>query len=149
MKNIEAPNAGRIQQSLIHYPHWNRIVRAYKGTAALERHLAENNRKINLAYEYIPENVNHWSTPEEFERNGGGDCEDFAIFKFFNFAVPRFIAVGGLKADNTGHAVLVVYSGEHGDWIVLDSMQNNTPTWQEYLKDFTLAYLCDLDGVYI
>ncbi len=149
MKEIIAPISGRVKQSLIYYPKWERIVNKYKHTPTLGTHIVENNRKINLAYEYIPEDIDFWSTPDEFEYNGGGDCEDFAIFKFYTFALPRYIAVGTLKENNSGHAVLTVYSGEHKDWVVLDSMTDRILTWQEYLKNFTPMYLCDLEGIYI
>ena len=144
---MQAPISGRKPQSLTYYPHWNRIVKGYKGTATLGTDIARNNKKINLAYNYMPENIDHWSTPEEFNRNGGGDCEDFAIYKFCTFALPRYIAVGGIS--NQPHAVLVVYSDEFKDWVVLDCMNNDTVTWQEYLKKFTPVYFCDLEGVYI
>ena len=35
-------------------------------------------RKVS-AMKYIPEDGNYWKSPVEFFRDGGGDCEDFAI----------------------------------------------------------------------
>src|SRR5215216_667478 len=39
-------------------------------------------------FEYIPDQEekgqeDYWKTPDEFVRDGGGDCEDFAIAKYF------------------------------------------------------------------
>lgn len=41
------------------------------------------NSYVNANYKYIPEQIGHdvWKTPSEFHRDGGGDCEDFTIFK--------------------------------------------------------------------
>lgn len=38
------------------------------------------NKEIN-SYHYIPDKVNYMKTPQEFYKDGGGDCEDFANAK--------------------------------------------------------------------
>ena len=35
--------------------------------------------RIVSSHKYIPDNNDYWKSPIEFERDGGGDCEDFAI----------------------------------------------------------------------
>ena len=149
MTEILAPIAGRTKHPLSILPQWNRIVKWYGDTATLGTDIARNNRNINSAYAYIPENIDYWSNSDEFNQNGGGDCEDFAIFKFCTFALPKYIAVGMLKESGLTHAVLIVYSHEYGNWEVLDCMTNEVVGWKEYQEKFTPAYLCDTDGVYL
>jgi hypothetical protein len=34
-------------------------------------------------YSYIWEEINYWKSPLEFEADGGGDCEDFAVYMMY------------------------------------------------------------------
>jgi len=34
-------------------------------------------------YQYVEDQVDYWQSPDEFEESKAGDCEDFAIAKFF------------------------------------------------------------------
>jgi len=36
--------------------------------------------KETASFRYIHEDVNYWKSPIEFERDGGGDCEDFSVY---------------------------------------------------------------------
>lgn len=69
----------------------------------------------------------YWATPSEFVRKSG-DCEDFAIAKYYalrSLGVPasqmRVVAVME-KIRNIGHAVLVVYMNDNA--YVLDNLTN-------------------------
>lgn len=110
--------------------------------------LKEFNISVNSWFKYISENIDEWSTPVEFLQHGGGDCEDFAIFKFYSLALPKYLAIGTLL-DGRAHAICVVYSAEHKEWVVLDCINNDLTMWKEYILSFTPLYLCDLDGVYV
>jgi len=70
----------------------------------------------------------YWATPIEFLASGGGDCEDFAIFKFFSLRYlgfsPDSIRIVVLVDTNlkTPHAVLTV--DMNNDVLVLDNQTN-------------------------
>lgn len=92
------------------------------------RQLKEVNRRIN-ALTYVSDVVNwgqadHWETPREmFER--GGDCEGFALTKYFALRQLDFseqdlrIAVIWDRIDQEQHAILLVRVNE--DVLVLDN----------------------------
>jgi predicted transglutaminase-like cysteine proteinase len=53
--------------------------------------------------------VDYWQTPKEFIKNGLGDCEDFAIAKFFDLKKEGYDPWIVYCMDKTsGHAVCVV-----------------------------------------
>lgn len=63
---------------------------------------------IASAYEYQWEEVGYWKSPLEFERDGGGDCEDFAAYMMYLLGdESMMVVVGGRWGD---HA-LVWYGG--------------------------------------
>lgn len=78
----------------------------------------EVNDYIN-GYSYIPDSQNYnlsdyWASPDDFFRNGGGDCEDYAISKYFIILQqrlykqrPRLLLVWD-NNRNAGHVVLEV-----------------------------------------
>lgn len=68
----------------------------------------------------------YWATPAEFNKKSG-DCEDYAIVKYFTLkelGFPpeqmRIVALRSSLHNNQGHAVLVVYMDN--DAFVLDNM---------------------------
>lgn len=70
----------------------------------------------------------HWDTPEEFIENQGGDCEDFALIKYFtllSLGIPeeklRMTYVKDLTT-NQAHMVLAYYSQPQGDPLILDNI---------------------------
>lgn len=92
----------------------------------------------------------HWSTPEEFKANGGGDCEDFAMTKYkdllsYGFPDEAIHMVVGHK-KNTGelHAVLTVNDGEK-TW-VLDNQHPNDVLPIEHLNKMDVAYQINRTG---
>jgi len=106
------------------------------------------NRWVNNKWKYMAEQEDAWFTPAELIECDGGDCEDFAIFKYYGLPYPKYLAVGILP-DGQAHCVLVIYAQEFGDWMVLDNRVNDVIKWSEYIKTFTPIYLCDNKGVYI
>lgn len=60
-------------------------------------------------FKYIKEKEDYWKLPKEFERDGGGDCEDFAIYEYWLLlkrgVSGRDMAIG----IDTRHAVLRVH----------------------------------------
>ena len=69
----------------------------------------EVNRLFNQ-FEYRKEKRNHWATPIEFLAHGYGDCEDFAIAKFFALAA---LGITGLRL------YLLPYSAEESHMVLV------------------------------
>lgn len=79
-------------------------------------------RKIHLKYaavDYIPDIENYgveeyWATREEMEKHGGGDCDDFALAKYFDL-LEAGIKDSDMKItiiyNGQMHAILVVTAG--------------------------------------
>lgn len=72
----------------------------------------------------------YWKSPEEFIIDGGGDCEDYAIIKYFTLitlGVPterlRITYVTSLKLQQA-HMVLSYYPTPEAEPLILDSLEN-------------------------
>jgi len=68
----------------------------------------------------------YWAAPLEFVRCGGGDCEDFAIAKYYTLVKVgvdvdklRIVYVKELM-QNQNHVVLAYYEKEGSDPLILD-----------------------------
>ena len=73
--------------------------------------------------------VDYWATPAEFVASNGGDCEDFAIAKYFmlkELGVPvsrlRMVYARTWKS-NLAHMVLAYYSAPGAEPLILDSLE--------------------------
>jgi predicted transglutaminase-like cysteine proteinase len=71
-----------------------------------------------------------WKTPEEFVMDGGGDCEDYAIAKYFTLlglGIPmqrlRITYVKSLKL-NQAHMVLAYYPTPNSEPYILDNLDS-------------------------
>ncbi|WP_065238261.1 transglutaminase-like cysteine peptidase [Legionella londiniensis] len=81
---------------------------------------------------YIPEepqdSVDVWLTPYEFLAAGGGDCEEFAIAKYFTLVamgVPEQklrITYVTIMTHNQAHMVLAYYETPDAEPLILDSL---------------------------
>lgn len=90
------------------------------------------NRFIN-AFTFIDdffhwEQEDYWATPIEFIASGGGDCEDFAIAKYFSLIT---LGVSSEKLAlhyvvslslNQSHLVLAYYPAPGGEPLILDNL---------------------------
>lgn len=70
----------------------------------------------------------YWATPAEFLASGGGDCEDYAIAKYFTLkelGVPasrlRLVYVRTWRA-NAAHMVLAYYAAPDAEPVILDNL---------------------------
>lgn len=120
------------------YREWLQFLDTLRGLSKWEQLVAVNSYMNARAY--LPDEKNwgmqdHWATPGEFLARSG-DCEDFAIAKFFSLKhlgwaddELRVAAVKDRKLG-IGHAVLVAYVGDK--------------TW---LLDNQLEHVTDLDTV--
>jgi len=73
--------------------------------------------------------VDYWATPSEFLASAGGDCEDYAIAKYFTLkelGVPvsrlRMVYARTWKS-NGAHMVLAYYPSPGADPLIMDSLE--------------------------
>lgn len=70
----------------------------------------------------------HWATPKEFLIEGKGDCEDYAIAKYFTLlevGIPKdklYFAVVKVKAETNYHMVLLYLENKKAMPLVLDNL---------------------------
>ncbi len=72
----------------------------------------------------------YWKSPDEFIADGGGDCEDYAIIKYFTLitlGIPaerlRITYVTSLKLQQA-HMVLSYYPTPEAEPLILDSLES-------------------------
>jgi predicted transglutaminase-like cysteine proteinase len=84
----------------------------------------------------------YWATPKEFFARGG-DCEDYAVAKYFALralgfpASELFVLVLRDELRATTHAVLLVITPR--DALILDNRQNRIVPWRE-LRNYRPIY---------
>jgi predicted transglutaminase-like cysteine proteinase len=110
-----------------HLRQWNDFLRGLNGTDKMSQVKAVNTFFNRRPYIIDPKNYgvpDYWATPVQFLTRDG-DCEDYAISKYFSlrslgFSVDsmRIVVLQDLNL-NTAHAILVVYMGEQA--FVLDN----------------------------
>lgn len=98
---------------------WAKAVSRLRTLPAAQR-LQAVNREINALGRYRSDRSafgvsDHWASPAEFFERGG-DCEDFAIAKYWTLRALGYsggsmkVTVVNIKSSNEGHAVLQVGS---------------------------------------
>jgi predicted transglutaminase-like cysteine proteinase len=98
--------------------------------------------------------VDYWATPVEALVKGAGDCEDFALAKYFSLrqlGVPaehlRITYVKSLKL-NQAHMVLSYYIGDSSDPLVLDNLIGEIlPASQR--RDLLPVYAFNAEGLFL
>jgi len=80
------------------------------------RHLIQSvNHRVNSHTYRTDGLIDYWMTPRDFYRAGGGDCEDFAIAKYYALTEIGFryemmeIGLVIRKADRVLHAILLLH----------------------------------------
>lgn len=95
---------------------------------------------IKRDFKYIPDGVDHWDTPAEFVKRGGGDCEDFAIYMAFELMKHGFRRedmqlLVGQQFTGEIHATLQVR--DENDNKIIDDARFFLPVPKsDYVKDF-------------
>lgn len=96
----------------------------------------------------------YWKSPEEFIIDGGGDCEDYAIIKYFTLVtlgIPteklRITYVTSLKL-NQAHMVLSYYSTPEAEPLILDSLESKILKASQR-KDLKPVYSFNGDGLWL
>lgn len=113
---------------------WQRLLATHQQGSELER-LQAVNLFFNTQLRYVEDidlwrEVDYWATPVQSLIKGAGDCEDFAIAKYFSLrrlGIPadklRITYVKALS-QNRAHMVLTYYSSPQAQPLVLDSLMN-------------------------
>ena len=110
-----------------HLRQWKKFLRGLRGIDRMSQVKAVNHFFNRHPYIIDPKNygvLDYWATPVQFLTRDG-DCEDYAITKYFSlrslgFSAEsmRIVVVQDLNL-NTAHAILVVYMGQKA--LVLDN----------------------------
>lgn len=113
---------------------WEQLIKRLQNQP-IDEQLAEVNLFFNLfPYQSDLESRqvdDYWKSPEEFLRDGGGDCEDYAIIKYFTLVtlgIPkkrlRITYVTSVKL-NQAHMVLSYYPSPEAEPLILDNLESN------------------------
>ncbi|OPY85937.1 MAG: hypothetical protein A4E72_01798 [Syntrophus sp. PtaU1.Bin208] len=113
---------------------WENLVRQGQGKSELEK-LEEVNSFFNRTLSYVDDiqiwGVNdYWATPIEFISLGAGDCEDYAIAKYFTLKAMGVseskLNIAYVKAleINKPHMVLSYYGKPAEEPLILDNLIN-------------------------
>ncbi len=143
-------------QAIDRLRRWSDLLDALMQTSADEK-IARVNQFFN-GLRFIPDDehwqqVDYWATPLEFIASNGGDCEDFAIAKFFTLKAlgvdgerMRLAYVKALEL-NQAHMVLVYYPAPDKEPLVLDNLVNDIlPASQR--KDLQPVYSFNAEGLW-
>jgi predicted transglutaminase-like cysteine proteinase len=114
---------------------WKQYAANHRGAPSAERELlADVNRTLNRI-RFVDDQEHwgqedYWATPAESVGSNGGDCEDFAIAKYFllkELGVPisklRMTYVKATKL-NQAHMVLAYYPRADAEPLVLDNLED-------------------------
>ncbi len=112
---------------------WQKVMDAGKNETELAKLSAVNSffNKLKFVDDIVHwKKQDYWATPVEMLATDGGDCEDFAIGKFFTLkemGVPEdrmlITYVKSLRL-NQAHMVLTYYPTPNADPLVLDNLTN-------------------------
>ena len=111
---------------------WEELLQRYSGATDREKLEKINsffNKKIFFAKDIDVYGVeDYWATPVECLSRGAGDCEDYAIAKYFSLKMmgvaEEKLRIAYVKAlqYNMFHMVMLYYSNPGADPLVLDNL---------------------------
>ena len=142
---------------------WGNLVRLANKSGTIEKIRLVNgffNQWRPVSDETAFATPEHWATPKEFKANRGGDCEDYAIAKYFALRflgmdadLMRIVIVKdnsrSSKAELELHAVLAVWV--NNSWFILDNNarpRNNLPLDYMYNGRYSPLYSVNEDGAW-
>lgn len=137
---------------------WQRLLATQQQTGELEQ-LKVVNLFFNKQVRYVEDidlwgEVDYWETPVQALWKGAGDCEDYAIAKYFSLRrlgvssdKLRITYVKALR-QNRAHMVLTYYSTPEAMPLVLDSLMDEIkPASQR--PDLLPVYSFNAEGLYL
>lgn len=137
---------------------WQRLLATEKQVSEAEQ-LNVVNLFFNHQMQYredidLWQEVDYWATPVQSLWKGAGDCEDYAIAKYFSL---RHLGVSGEKLrityvkalrQNRAHMVLTYYSSPEAMPLVLDSLMDGIlPASQR--TDLLPVYAFNAEGLWL
>ena len=137
---------------------WDELINSNLGKTDSEL-LQTTNRFFNRQLRFVDDSQNwrqndYWASPIEALVKGAGDCEDYAIAKYFTLrrlGVPadklRITYVKALRY-NQAHMVLTYYASPGAEPLVLDNLIGEIrPASQR--KDLLPVYAFNAEGLYL
>jgi predicted transglutaminase-like cysteine proteinase len=145
------PAKGRIEA-------WNQMLQSEAKQPELEQLRAVNsffNQQLSFQDDTrIWQQIDYWATPLESLIKGAGDCEDYALAKYFslrNLGVPsEKLRITYVKAltRNQAHMVLTFYASSSAEPWVLDNLIDDIrPASQR--NDLLPVYAFNAEGLYL
>ena len=148
-----APAAERVQR-------WQHLYKSIAGLSEMEK-LTSVNRFFNAVPSVTDQahwgKADYWATPLELLASNGGDCEDFAIAKYFTLrelGVPdERLKIAYVKArlgnnqQSIAHMVLTYYATPDAEPLVLDNLNGAIKPAQER-PDLTPLYSFNARGLW-
>lgn len=137
---------------------WNRMLQGETRQPEREQ-LTAVNRFFNQQLSFrddtrIWRQTDYWATPVESLVKGAGDCEDYALAKYFslrNLGVPsEKLRITYVKAltRNQAHMVLTYYATPSADPLVLDNLISDIRPASNR-KDLLPVYAFNAEGLYM
>ena len=137
---------------------WNQMLRGETRQPEREQ-LTAVNRFFNQQLSFrddtrIWRQTDYWATPIESLVKGAGDCEDYALAKYFslrNLGVPsEKLRITYVKAltRNQAHMVLTYYATPSADPLVLDNLISDIRPASNR-KDLLPVYAFNAEGLYM
>ena len=111
------------------------------------------NRLLPQYDDVVDKELDHWATPKEFLTVGYGDCEDYAIIKYYSLIKLGFdkkkLFITIVKENFRGgeHMVLCYFKTKNRPPLVLDNLSFKILTLQKR-KDLTAQYFINSTGIY-
>lgn len=122
-------DSNAIKKRLLEYLELKKKVRTFDNTLKKLSHINSFYNRIlpvNDKTKYSADD--YWATPKEFLINGRGDCEDYAIAKYFTLlevGIPKeklFFSIVQVKGEANYHMVLLYFETKKSIPLVLDNL---------------------------
>lgn len=138
--------------------NWQQLINRAPNLSNAEK-LRAVNQLINSSLSYASDQqtwgqTEYWATPSEALQRGQGDCEDFAIAKYFSLikmgiadAQLRLLQVKDLRSKSA-HMVLAYYPSPQSPPLLLDNLTDRIlPANQR--EDLLAVYAFNAEGIYL
>jgi len=123
------------QKTITRYKRFNQFLKEAKSFDTIKKVTRTNsyiNRILPGYDKVVQQQSDYWSTPKEFLIKGKGDCEDYAITKYFTLKQlgidknKLYMAIVKVKGSKTMHMVLLYFNNKNAIPLVLDNLSWRT-----------------------
>lgn len=153
VRRLMASDAMRNSAPLQPWIAWAQGLRGQSATERLNAINARVNQRLRYVIDQVADGVpDYWQSPLETVMRGTGDCEDYAILKYYlalQAGIPHedlAVVVGRIQSTSEVHAVLVA-RGE-GGWRLLDN-RINTVLDLGGRADLSAIYFVDVNDIWV